>query len=197
MISNAIARLLRLRDVNAADIADGDTLVWDSATSKFVPGSGGGGGGGSVANAGRLAGPDSPPTIAHNANYTYDQTVADPQDFAVGDKITIGDAGAFTGFVLAPGIYEASATAELQQSVSSSLLIHLNIAIEDDATGDYAANALANTPASASWTTLSATTVGKVTTTGRVAVIVSNQDNTNSVSLQGMTITVVYLGPLP
>lgn len=39
-----IRRLLRLKDVNAAGIADGETLVWDTATSTFIPGAVGGGG---------------------------------------------------------------------------------------------------------------------------------------------------------
>lgn len=37
-----------LNDVDLSGLADGDTLVWDSATQTWVPGAGGGGGGASV-----------------------------------------------------------------------------------------------------------------------------------------------------
>ena len=39
-----IRRLLGLQDVNASDIEDGETLVWDADNSEFIPGSGGGSG---------------------------------------------------------------------------------------------------------------------------------------------------------
>lgn len=37
--------LADLDDVDVTGVADGDTLVWDAATSKWIPGTGGGGGG--------------------------------------------------------------------------------------------------------------------------------------------------------
>jgi hypothetical protein len=46
MIRSTITRLLKLKDVNPAGFANGQTPVWNSATGKFDPGNAAGGGAG-------------------------------------------------------------------------------------------------------------------------------------------------------
>lgn len=154
-------------------------------------------GGSSVADAGRLAGPDEPPTIIHGQSYIYDQVTPDVQDFASGSNISIGIPDGFgaTTFLLEPGIYQATAIAQVEQETTNSILLTVGVIITDLIDGDCPGFNNTNSNPAIGWTTLPTTTIGKVTNAGGYAyVVITNHHDTDSVSLQGMTFVIERIG---
>jgi len=114
-----------LTDVDLTGLADGDTLVWNSATSKWEPGTGGG----TSVGYDEFYHPDVPPTTPESEDDEFDGTVLDTSKWTWRNQ---GDASAAVreGYLVMTADTTASNTLNiLEQTVSGSWKFRAKVAL--------------------------------------------------------------------
>lgn len=152
-------KLAQMLDVNVASVADGDALVWDQATGKWIPGAGGGGGGGAPTDVDYLVGTASGSLSAEIAvgttpggelggtwaSPTVDATHSGSSHASVQAAAEATAAAALSAHASdTTGIHGISDTSALETSAGAQAKVDTHV---NDTSAAHAASAIGNTPA--------------------------------------------------